>query len=108
MPIRIAITGAAGQIGYALLFRIASGQMFGADTPVCLHLIEVEQALPRLEGVVMELEDGAFPLIKEIKLTADLKEGFREVNWALLIGSFPRKAGMERSDLMKKKCRDFY
>lgn len=99
-PLRIAITGAAGQIGYSLLFRIASGAAFGTDQPVILHLIEVEPALPALKGVVMELEDCAFPLLHGIVPTADLSEGFRHINWALLVGSVPRKAGMERKDLL--------
>jgi malate dehydrogenase len=99
-PLRIAITGAAGQIGYSLLFRIASGSMFGPDQPVILHLIEIEPALPALGGVVMELQDCAFPLLKGIVPTASLAEGFRGVNWALLVGSVPRKAGMERKDLL--------
>src|SRR6476659_6660954 len=99
-PIKIAVTGAAGQIGYSLLFRIASGAMFGADQPIELSLIEITPALGALEGVVMELHDCAFPLLKGITATADLDEGFRGVNWALLVGSVPRKAGMERSDLL--------
>jgi malate dehydrogenase len=99
-PIKIAVTGAAGQIGYSLLFRIASGAMFGADQPIALHLIEIPNALGALEGVVMELHDCAFPLLKSITPTADLDEGFRGVNWALLVGSIPRKAGMERGDLL--------
>ena len=99
-PIKIAVTGAAGQIGYSLLFRIASGEMFGPDQPIALHLIEIPNALGALEGVVMELHDCAFPLLKSIVATADLDEGFREVNWALLVGSIPRKAGMERGDLL--------
>src|SRR3954470_22640397 len=99
-PIRVAVTGAAGQIGYSLLFRIASGAMFGAETPVILHLIEIEPALGALQGVVMELEDCAFPLVKGIVPTANLDEGFRDVNWALLVGSVPRKQGMERKDLL--------
>jgi malate dehydrogenase len=99
-PIKIAVTGAAGQIGYSLLFRIASGEMFGPDQPIALHLIEIPNALGPLEGVVMELHDCAFPLLKSIVATADLDEGFREVNWALLVGSIPRKAGMERGDLL--------
>lgn len=99
-PIRVAITGAAGQIGYSLLFRIASGAAFGPDQPVILHLIEVEPALPALKGLVMELEDCAFPLLHGIVPTADLSEGFRGINWALLVGSVPRKAGMERKDLL--------
>src|SRR6187549_449720 len=99
-PIRVAVTGAAGQIGYSLLFRIASGSMFGPDQPVILHLIEIEPALPALGGVVMELDDCAFPLLHGIVSTADLNVGFKDVNWALLVGSVPRKAGMERGDLL--------
>lgn len=99
-PIRVAITGAAGQIGYACAFRIASGQMFGPQTPVILHLIEIAPAEAALQGVVMELDDCAFPLLKGIVPTVDLKSGFAGVNWALLIGSVPRKAGMERKDLL--------
>ena len=99
-PIRVAITGAAGQIGYSLLFRIASGSMFGAEQPVILHLIEIEPALPALQGVVMELQDCAFPLLKGVVATASLDEGFKGVNWALLVGSVPRKQGMERKDLL--------
>src|ERR1700716_242601 len=99
-PIRVAVTGAAGQIGYALVFRIASGEMFGADQPIALHLIEIPNALGALEGVVMELHDCAFPLLQSIVPTADLDEGFRDINWALLVGSIPRKAGMERKDLL--------
>jgi malate dehydrogenase len=99
-PIRVAVTGAAGQIGYALVFRIASGAMFGPDQPVTLHLLEIEPALPALHGVVMELDDCAFPLLKGVVPTANLEEGFHGVNWALLVGSVPRKAGMERKDLL--------
>lgn len=99
-PIKVAVTGAAGQIGYSLLFRIASGSMFGPEQPVALSLIEVPQALPALEGVVMELEDCAFPLLTSVTPTADLDEGFRGVNWSLLVGSVPRKQGMERKDLL--------
>jgi malate dehydrogenase len=99
-PINVAVTGAAGHIGYALLFRIASGQMFGSDQPVRLHLIEIPAVLGSLEGVVMELNDCAFPLLESVIPTADLNEGFRDVNWALLVGSVPRKAGMERKDLL--------
>lgn len=99
-PIRVAVTGAAGQIGYALLFRIASGAMFGPNQPVILHLIEIEPALPALKGVVMELDDCAFPLLQGVVPTASLDEGFRNVNWALLVGSVPRKQGMERKDLL--------
>ena len=99
-PIRVAVTGAAGQIGYALLFRIASGQMFGPNQPVIIHMIEIEPALPALEGVAMELDDCAFPLLKGTVATADLNNGFNGVNWALLVGSVPRKQGMERGDLL--------
>src|SRR6266702_7191089 len=100
IPTRVAVTGAAGQIGYSLLFRSAAGAMFGPDPAIILHLIEIEPALPALNGVVMELDDCAFPLLKGIVPTANLDEGFRGVNWALLVGSIPRKAGMERKDLL--------
>jgi malate dehydrogenase len=99
--VKVAVTGAAGQIGYALLFKIASGQMFGPDTPVELQLLELEQALPALRGVVMELDDCAFPLLQKVTVTSKLDEAFNNVNWALLVGSVPRKAGMERGDLLK-------
>jgi malate dehydrogenase len=99
-PIKVAITGAAGQIGYALVFRVASGAMFGPDQPVALHLIEIPPGFEALKGVVMELDDCAFPLLKTVVATTDLDEGFRDVNWALLVGSVPRKAGMERKDLL--------
>ncbi len=99
-PVKIAVTGAAGQIGYSLIFRIASGEMFGVDRPIVLHLIEIPSALGPLDGVVMELQDCAFPLLQSVVPTADLDEGFRDVNWALLVGSIPRKAGMERKDLL--------
>ncbi len=98
--IKVAVTGAAGNIGYALLFRIASGEMFGSDTDIHLSLIEIESALPTLGGVAMELDDCAFPLLKSIMQTSDVNEGFKDVDWALLVGSVPRKAGMERSDLL--------
>jgi len=99
-PIRVAVTGAAGQIGYALLFRIASGAMFGTHQPLILHLIEIPPTMPALQGVVMELKDGGFPLLKGIVATSSLEEGFRGVNCALLVGSVPRKPGMERKDLL--------
>jgi len=99
-PIRIAVTGAAGNIGYALLFRIASGQMFGPDQPVALNLIEIEPGMEALRGVVMELDDCAFPLLTEVVQTSDLSVGFKDVDWALLVGSVPRKQGMERADLL--------
>jgi len=108
-PLRVAVTGAAGQIGYALLFRIASGAMFGPDQPVILHLIEIPdpKAQSALEGVCMELEDCAFPLLRGVVPTADLAAGFRDVNWALLVGAVPRKAGMERKDLLGVNGRIF-
>ncbi len=99
--VRVAVTGAAGSIGYALLFRIAAGEMFGPDVDVELNLIELEQAMPALEGVVMELDDCAFPLLKNINYTSDLNKGMDDINWALLVGSVPRKQGMERSDLLQ-------
>jgi malate dehydrogenase len=98
--VKVAITGAAGQIGYALLFRIASGQMFGPRTTVDLQLLELEPALPALEGVAMELEDCAFPLLRRIVRTSDAAEAFSGANWALLVGAVPRKEGMERKDLL--------
>jgi malate dehydrogenase len=100
-PVHVTVTGAAGQIGYSLLFRIASGQMLGPDTPIVLHLLEIEPAMKSLEGVVMELDDCAFPLLTDIEATSDLNNAFRGTNWALLVGSVPRKAGMERGDLLK-------
>lgn len=99
--VKVAITGAAGQIGYALLFRIASGDMFGHDTDIDLHLLELKDTLPSLKGVIMELEDCAFPLLRNIVPTSDLNEGMKDVNWAILVGAVPRKEGMERSDLLK-------
>lgn len=99
-PITVSITGAAGQIGYALLFRIASGAMFGPDQPVNLRLIEIEPGMKALAGVMMELDDCAFPLLNEVVGTADLNEGFKGANWALLVGSVPRGPGMERKDLL--------
>lgn len=99
--VKVAVTGAAGQIGYALIFRIASGQMLGPDTEVELQLLELEAALPALRGVSMELDDCAFPLLRNVVCTADADEAMRDVNWALLVGAVPRKEGMERSDLLK-------
>jgi malate dehydrogenase len=98
--VKVAVTGAAGQIGYALLFRIASGQMFGPDTKVDLQLLELEAALPALEGVAMELDDCAFPLLNRVVRTSDANRAFDGANWALLVGAVPRKAGMERKDLL--------
>jgi malate dehydrogenase len=99
-PIQVTVTGAAGQIGYALLFRIASGQLLGPDQPVALRLLEIEPAMGALEGVAMELDDCAFPLLSDIAVTSDLKKAFDGTSWALLVGSVPRKAGMERRDLL--------
>ena len=99
-PVNVTVTGAAGQIGYQLLFRIASGQMLGPNTPIVLRLLEIEPAMKALEGVVMELDDCAFPLLAGIEATSALKHAFTDTNWALLVGSIPRKAGMERSDLL--------
>src|SRR5438034_966960 len=99
-PIQVTVTGAAGQIGYSLLFRIASGQMFGPDQPIVLRLLEVEPAMKSLEGVAMELDDCAFPLLAGMELTSKAEEGFEGANWVLLVGAAPRKQGMERSDLL--------
>ncbi len=108
-PIRVAVTGAAGQIGYALLFRIASGQMFGPDQPVILHMIEVpaEKAMAALNGVAMELDDCAFPTLAGMKLTSSPEEGFGDANWSLLVGAKPRGPGMERADLLKDNGKIF-
>lgn len=99
--VKVAVTGAAGQIGYALLFRIASGEMFGKDVEIDLSLLELEKALPALGGVVMELDDCAFPLLKSVKISSQPAEAFSGADWALLVGSVPRKEGMERGDLLK-------
>src|SRR6478735_7810961 len=99
-PVRVAVTGAAGQIGYSLLFRIASGSMLGPDTPVSLQLMEITPALGALNGVKMELDDCAFPLLHEIVCTDDADVAFGDADVALLVGAMPRKAGMERSDLL--------
>ena len=99
--VKVAVTGAAGQIGYAMLFRLASGSVFGPDTAVELQLLELEQALPALEGVKMELDDCAFPLLNKIVTTSDPNVAFRDIDWGLLVGSVPRKDGMERKDLLR-------
>lgn len=99
--IKVAVTGACGQIGYALLFRIASGQMFGPTTEIELQLIELESSLGMLQGVAMELEDCAFPLLQNIVCTSQLEVGMKDANWVILVGAVPRKQGMERSDLLK-------
>jgi len=100
-PVRIAVTGCAGQIGYALLFRIAAGDMLGPDQPVILQMIEVPQALKALEGVVMELRDCAFPLLADIVATDDVNVGFKNADYAILVGARPRGPGMERKDLLE-------
>jgi len=99
-PIQVAVTGAAGQIGYSLLFRIAHGDMFGPDQPVILRLLEIEPAMKALEGVAMELDDCAFPLLAGMVLTSKAEEAFEGAEWVLLVGAAPRKQGMERSDLL--------
>ena len=99
--IKVAVTGAAGQIGYAMLFRLASGSVFGQDTAVELQLLELEHALPALEGVKMEIDDCAFPLLNKIVTTSDPNVAFRDIDWGLLVGSVPRKEGMERNDLLR-------
>ena len=99
--VKVAVTGAAGQIGYAMLFRLASGSVFGPDTAVELQLLELEHALPALEGVKMELDDCAFPLLNKIITTSDPNVAFKDIDWGLLVGSVPRKDGMERNDLLR-------
>lgn len=99
-PTHVTVTGAAGQIGYSLLFRIASGQLLGPDTPIVLRLLEIEPAMKALQGVVMELDDCALPLLSDVEATSSLDAAFTNTSWALLVGSIPRKAGMERGDLL--------
>jgi len=99
-PVHVAVTGAAGAIGYAILFRLASGEVFGADQPLILSLVDIEPAMSVMRGVILELEDCDSPVLQKVTATADPEEGFRGVNWALLIGSVPRKPGMERRDLL--------
>ncbi len=108
-PIRVAVTGAAGNIGYALLFRIASGAMFGQDQPVILQLLEIPVEGPQkaLKGVAMELEDCAFPLLQDMVLTGEADVAFKDANWCLLVGSKPRGPGMERADLLKDNGKIF-
>lgn len=105
--IRVAVSGAGGQIGYALLFRLASGAVFGSDTEIELNLLEVTPALPALEGLVMELQDCAFPLLKRVNITDDPKQATDGANWVVLVGAMPRKQGMERSDLLEKNAAIF-
>jgi len=99
-PVHVTVTGAAGQIGYALLFRIASGELLGPDQPIVLRLLEIEPAMKALEGVAMELDDCAYPLLADIVLTSKAEAAFDGTSWALLVGSVPRKEGMERGDLL--------
>ena len=106
-PVRVAVTGAAGQIGYSLLFRIASGSMLGPDTPVALQLLEITPALGALNGVKMELDDCAFPLLSDVVCTDDAAVAFGDIDVALLVGAMPRKQGMERSDLLSANGRIF-
>ena len=100
-PVRVAITGAAGQISYSLIFRVAAGDMLGKDQPVILQLLEIPPAMGALEGVVMELNDCAFPLVESMQTFDNPDAAFEGVNWAIMIGSKPRTKGMERSDLIK-------
>lgn len=104
---RVAVTGGAGQIAYSILFRIAAGDLLGKEQPLALHILEVAEALDSLRGVVMELEDCAFPLLQEIRFGSDPKEIFQDVNYALLIGAKPRGAGMERKDLLAENAKIF-
>src|SRR6188474_1349130 len=106
-PVNVAITGAAGQIGYALAFRVASGQMVGADHPINLHLLEITPALPALQGVVMELNDCAFPTLNRIVASDDPKIAFKDWEVALLVGARPRGPGMERKDLLLANAQIF-
>ncbi len=106
-PVKIAITGAAGHIGYALVFRVASGAMFGPDQPVILRLLEIPQAQDSLKGVAMELEDCAFPLLRDVVMTDDPSIGFRDADYAILIGAKPRSKGMERKDLLTENAKIF-
>ena len=99
--LKVAVTGAAGQIGYQLIFRIASGQMFGPQTELEFHLLEVEQALGSLRGTLMELEDCAFPLLKSVQYGSNADAAMRDVDWAILVGAVPRKGDMQRSDLLR-------
>src|SRR5487761_552634 len=99
-PVHVTVTGAAGQIGYALVFRIASGELLGPDQPIVLRLLEIEPAMKALEGVAMELDDCAYPLLTDMVLTHKAEEAFDGTSWALLVGSVPRKEGMERGDLL--------
>src|SRR5581483_7770292 len=100
-PLRIAVTGAGGQIGYALIFRIASGGVFGPDQPVALSLLEITPALPSLNGTIMELEDCAFPTLADVRASDKAEEAFAGADWVVLVGGLPRKEGMSRADLIR-------
>jgi malate dehydrogenase len=106
-PVRVAITGAAGQISYSLIFRVASGEMLGLDQPIILHLLEAPVAMEALRGVVMELDDCAYPLLQKIVATDDSKTAFRDVDYAILVGAKPRGPGMERGDLLRDNANIF-
>merc|ERR1712110_252821 len=106
-PIRVLVTGAAGQIGYSLVFMIARGEMFGRDQPVILHLLDVSFCKQALDGVVLELEDCAAPLLRGIVSSVDVEEALKDVEYAVLVGAFPRREGMERKDLLEKNCAIF-
>jgi len=106
-PIRVLVTGAAGQIGYSLVFMIARGEMFGRDQPVILHLLDVSFCKQALDGVVLELEDCAAPLLRGIVASTDVEEALKDVQYAVLVGAFPRREGMERKDLLEKNCAIF-
>jgi malate dehydrogenase len=105
--VTVTVTGAAGQVGYALLFRIAAGELLGPDTPVALRLLDIEPAMPALNGVAMELADGAFPLLTDVFVTADADQAFAGTSWALLVGATPRRQGMERGDLLAANAVNF-
>jgi malate dehydrogenase len=106
-PLRVTVTGAAGNIGYSLIYRIANGDLFGPNQPVILQLLEITPALPALNGVAMELEDCAFPLLADMVLTDDPNRAFKDTNWALLVGARPRSKGMERKDLLSANAAIF-
>jgi len=106
-PVHVAVTGAAGQVTYALLFRIASGELLGPDTPVVLRMMDIPEAQARLKGVAMELEDCAFPLLADMVLTSNYDGAFDNASWALLVGAFPRKDGMTRAELLEKNAPSF-
>ena len=106
-PVHVAVTGAAGQISYSLLFRIASGDFLGPDQPICLHLLEITPALGALEGAVMELNDCAFPLLQSVSMSDDAEVAFKDIDFAFLVGARPRGPGMERKDLLEANAAIF-